>query len=56
MANTYKTTKGTYGYSVSDTAKDKLQKASGLTFRAINTTYEENSAKNRQNGQWEEAD
>jgi hypothetical protein len=50
---TYKSTDDTYYYVVTEKAKDKLKKASGLTFRAINTSKEEDYAKTIQEGQWE---
>ena len=53
MVNTYKQTDDTYYYWVQSKAKEKLKKNSGITFRANNTSKEEDSARGRQSDQWE---
>ena len=53
MVNTYKQTDDTYYYWVHSKAKSKLKKNSGITFRANNTSKEEDSARGRQSDQWE---
>ena len=56
MANTTKQTDNNldnYYYYVGDNAKTKLKKASGITFRAINTNKESDWAHALQSDQWE---